>query len=65
VSVYDYATALASHANAVQAGDSIHQGPTQGGERESTDKQKRIVKTILVVTAIVLLFVSLAWLGAD
>ena len=49
----------------VEKSDSTSRGPTWRGEKESTEKQKRVVTTILVVSAIALFIASLAWLGAD
>jgi len=60
-----YSQAGAGVYTMTEMGDSIRPGPTKMGERESNEKQIRIVRGIVILTAIVVFFVSMIWAGAD
>lgn len=60
-----YSQAGAGVYTMTEMGDSIRPGPTKVGEREFNEKQIRIVRGIVILTAIVVFFVSMIWAGAD
>lgn len=49
----------------VEASDSTHPGGTWSEERESLQKQVRLVTAVVIAAAIIVFLASLAWLGRD